>query len=231
MERDYRRPEVETPAATDADLDIRRNMLMARNVTTAHPEMVENMAVTRYEKVEPFGNDLVHWGSIWGGFFAYLACATILSALAIAAGAINPARPAGTIGFTIGLIMLVSTFVGAVLAGWTSNLRSRYPTAVNGIIYGALVMTLPMLFGLFTGALAASATTGAVAGAQATQGGVFVPGGVGLDPQTLGMLARQVGWFSLGSILLLAVSAAGYLVGARAHMNALGLIPHAKRVK
>ncbi|HEY9898600.1 MAG TPA: hypothetical protein V6D00_05415 [Pantanalinema sp.] len=231
MERDYHRPEADAPTATDVDLDIRRNMLLARNVTTAHPEMVENMAVTRYEKVEPFGNDLVHWGSIWGGFFAYLACATILSALAIAARAINPAQPAATIGFTVGAIMLVSTFVGALLAGWTSNLRSRYPAAVNGIIYASLVMTLPLLFGLFTGAMAASATTGAVAGAQATQGGVFVPGGLALDPRTLSMLAGQVGWFSVGSILLLAVGAAGYLAGVRSHMNDLGLIPHAKRAK
>lgn len=231
MERDYNRPEANAPAASDVDLDIRRNMLMARGITTAHPEMIENMTVTRLEKVEPFGYDLVHWGSIWGGFFAYLACATILTALAIAARAINPAQPAGTIGFTVGVIMLVSTFAGAVLAGWTSNLRSRYPAAVNGIIYASLVVTLPLLFGLFTGAMAASATTGAVAGAQAAQGGVYVPGGFGFDARTMNMVASQVGWFSLGSLLILAVGAAGYLVGVRSHLNDLGLIPHAKRVK
>ncbi|MBO9540233.1 hypothetical protein J7643_06545 [bacterium] len=231
MERDYNRPEANAPSASDVDLDIRRNMLMARNVTTAHPEMVENMTVTRLEKVEPFGADLVHWGSIWGGFFAYLACATILSAFAIAARAINPAQSAATIGFTVGLIMLVSTFVGAVLAGWTSNLRSRYPGAVNGIIYASVVLTLPLLFGLFAGTLAASATTGAVAGAQAAQGGIYMPGSVGLDPRTLSALGGNVGWFSVGSIVILALGAVGYLVGMRSHMNDLGLIPHAKRAK
>lgn len=231
MERDYQRSDTDAPTASDVDLDIRRNMLMARNVTTAHPEMVENMAVTRYEKVEPFGNDLVHWGSIWGGFFAYLACVTILSALAIAVRALNPAQPAATIGFTVGAIMLISTFVGAVLAGWTSNLRSRYPAAVNGIIYASVVLSMPLLFGLLTGALAASATTGAVAGAQATQGNVYMPGGLGLDPRSLNMMAGQVGWFSLGSILLLAVGAFGYLAGVRSHMKDLGLTPRPKHVK
>lgn len=227
MERDVNINQGNVESATD----LRRSMIMARDVTTAHPEMVENMGVTRADKVEPFGQDLVHWGSIWGGFFTYMALVSILSAFAIAVGAVNvnaagtnAGQAVGGIGIAVGIIMLVATFVGAVLAGWTSNIRSSWPATVNGLIYASLVITAPLLLTLFLGVLTTSATAGAVANAQALRGGVFAPGTLGVSPATLAGIGANVGWFSLGSIVMLLLGAFGYLLGMRAHLADLGLV-------
>lgn len=236
MDRDLNRQEPTTPGLTNRDVateaDVRRSMIMARDVGVAHPEMVENLSVLRPEKVEPFGQDLVHWGSIWGGFFAYVACASILSALAISVGAIRVAPttvppPAGqvvaTVGITAGIIMLLSCFVGGLLGGWTSNLRSRWPCTVNGLFFASLVIAAPVLLALGVALLTASGTAAATANAAALRGGVFMPGGFAVDARTLDMIASNVGWFSLGSILLLIVGALGYYAGMRAHLNDLGI--------
>jgi len=231
MDRETNRPEV--GVNVESGSEVRRGMAMARDlgVTQTHPEAVENMAVTRREKVEPFGWDLVHWGSIWGGFFTYLALVTILGAWGISAGAISAspanapsAGTAGQIGVGVAIVMLVATFGGAVLAGWTSNLRSRWPAVVNGLIYASLVLTAPILFTLMVGAMTASATAGAVAQVTAARGGVYTLNILGLDANTMGAIASNVGWFGLGAILLLAVGALGYYLGMRLHLRDLGFI-------
>ncbi len=225
MDREFNRPEVGTAA------DVRRSMIMARDVAPTHPELIENLGITRLEKVEPFGSDLIHWGSIWGGFFMYLALTLILVAASISVGALavtpTGATPpagqvAGTVGVTMGIILLLATFAGAVLGGWTSNLRSRWPALVNGLVYAALVVCAPVLMTILLGILSASATAGAVAQAQATQGNVFMPG-LTMNSALVDAVAANVGWFSLGSILMLVVGAVGYFVGMRAHLADLGL--------
>lgn len=235
MDREVNRQEPSTPGLTNRDLasetDLRRSMIMARDVGVAHPEVAEARAPVDLNKVEPFGRDLVHWGSIWGAFFAYLACMAILTALALSIGAIRitpaTAPPAGqvatTLGVATGIIMLLSTFVGGMLGGWTSNLRSRAPCLVNGIYFSSVVIAAPVILALVTAMLTASATTAAAANAVATRGTALLPGGLVLDTRTMDVIASNVGWFSLGSILLLAVGAVGYLVGMRAHMRDLGI--------
>lgn len=237
MDRDFNRPEGNVPRTENLDvapeLDVRRTMVMARDVAPTHPELVENLGITRIEKVEPFGADLVHWGSIWGGFFTYLALTLILAAAAVSVGAIavtpTPAgappagQTAGAVGATMGVIMLLATFVGGLLGGWTSNLRSRWPAIVNGLVYASVVIVAPVLLTMLLGMLTASATAGAVAQVQAARGSIYLPGGLGLNAATMDAIASNVGWFSLGSILLLAVGALGYFVGMRAHLADLGL--------
>lgn len=237
MDRDFNRQEVNVPGTSSLDVaggpDVRRGMVMARDVAPLHPELVENLSFTRTNKVEPFGADLIHWGSIWGGFFTYLALTLILVAAAVSIGAISvtpttagapPAsQVAGTVGVGMAVIMLLSTFVGALLAGWTSNIRSRWPAIVNGIVYASLVVVAPVLVTMLLGIMSASAAAGAVAQAQAAQGNVFLPGGFGLNAATLDTIAANVGWFSIGSLLLLTVGALGYLAGMRAHLADLGL--------
>lgn len=226
MDREFNRQDV---AATGTD--VRRSMIMARDVAPTHPEMIENLGITRMEKVEPFGSDLIHWGSIWGGWFTYLALTLILTAAAVSVGALSvtptgvapdAGQVAGTVGVTMGIILLLSTFVGAVLGGWTSNLRSRWPAIVNGIVYASLVIAAPVIMTLLLGILSASATAGAVAQAQATQGGVNVPG-FNMNAAMVDAIAANVGWFSLGSILMLVVGAVGYFLGMRLHLADLGL--------
>jgi len=205
-------------------------MIMARDVAPTHPELIENLGITRLEKVEPFGADLIHWGSIWGGFFAYLTLTFILAAAAVSIRAItvapatapNAGQVGGAVGVTMGVILIVSTFAGAVLAGWTSNLRSRWPSVVNGLVYASLVICAPVLMTMLLGIMTTSATAAAVAQVQAARGGVFVPA-FNVNAATLGAVASNVGWFSLGSILLLIVGALGYFVGMRAHLMDLGL--------
>ncbi|HEY9856494.1 MAG TPA: hypothetical protein V6D05_12205 [Stenomitos sp.] len=240
MDREFNRQEVNVPGTPNLDTaagpDLRRSMIMGRDVAPTHPELIENLGITRVEKVEPFGADLVHWGSIWGGFFAYLALTLILVAAAVSVRAItvapatapNAGQIAGAVGVTMGIILIVATFVGAVLGGWTSNLRSRWPSVVNGLIYSSLVICAPVLVTMLLGLMTTSATTAAVAQVQAARGGVFVPA-FNVNAATLGAVASNVGWFSLGSILLLIVGALGYFLGMRAHLMDLGIEPRPMR--
>jgi len=240
MDREINRAPETTGAATpEGTAEIRRGMVMARDVgvTTAHPEAVENLGITRVEKVEPFGYDLVHWGSIWGGFFANLAATVILGTLAVGIGlaSVSPAAPpaAGQIAVTIGIVgaivSFISCFVGALLAGWTSNLRSRMPALVNGLIFGSFVATVPLLVVMAAGILTSSATAGAVANAQALRGGVFSPA-LGLNPGVMGPLAANAWGFFVYTIIQVAIGAAGYMLGMRSHLSDLGLVPEQMRL-
>lgn len=231
MDRDFNR-EVNVPPTGNLDVapDVRRSMIMARDVAPLHPELVENMSVTRTEKVEPFGSDLVHWGSIWGAFFMCLSSVLVLGSLAAWIGAVSvtpaTAPPAGTVattaGITAAVILLIATYVGGLLGGWTSNIRSRWPNIVNGLVYGSLVLVAPAIFSLVLSAMVTSITANAANADQLLRGGLYTPSGLGIDPGMLISAGANVGWLFLGSILVLALGALGFYSGMRAHLADLG---------
>ncbi len=207
--------------------DIRRSMIMGRGLET----MDVDLPFVRNEQISPLAGDEMRWGSIWGGFFAYFALTLVLGALAVAIGAATvtpaPAGPTtgitpGTAGVVTGLILLLATFVGALITGWTANLRSNWGSILNGFVLGALISTLPVLLAVFTLSLGSAVASGVAAGQAAIQPGtpgLNLPTGLGLDAATIQLLGGNVAWFSLGVLLIHAVAVLGTWLGMRAHVN------------
>ena len=226
------RTNVEAPRAdVGTEPDLRRSMIMGRGLdTTANVRDVE-LPFVRNEQISPMTGDEMRWGSIWGGFFAYFALTLVLGALAVAIGATSAAPgPAGaptgvaptTAGVVTGIVLLLATFVGALITGWTSNLRSVWGSILNGFVLGALISSVPVLLAIFTLSLGSAVASGVAAGQAAVAPGgptLNVPSGLGLDAATIRLLAGNVGWFSLGILLIHGVAVLGSWLGMRAHLN------------
>lgn len=225
------RSNLEAPRAdVTTEPDLRRSMIMGRGLDTASDIRDLDLPFVRNEQISPMAGDEMRWGSIWGGFLTYFVTALTVSALMVAIGAVavSPATEgaastiAGTAAIVVPIIMLLATFVGGLVAGWTANLRTVWGTLLNGLVYGALVVAFPVLVALFTMSIASGVAAGgaavqeaAAAGQQLTASGLPA----GLDSTTVAMLAGNVGWFSLGSILILAVGILGTWLGMRGHLD------------
>jgi hypothetical protein len=234
MDRDVNLPRPNVEAASmdvGTEPDIRRSMIMGRGLDTSEFGREVDMPFVRNEQISPLAGDEMRWGSIWGGFFAYFALTLVLGALAVAIGASTAAPPpagtppgiaAGTAGVVTGLILLLATFAGALITGWTANLRSAWGSILNGFVLGALISSLPVLVAVFTLSLGSAVASGVAAGQAAIQPGtpqLSMPSGLGLDAATLRLLGANVGWFSLGVLLIHAVAVVGTWLGMRAHLN------------
>lgn len=228
------RTNVEAPRAdVGTEPDLRRSMIMGRGLDTTANVREVDLPFTRNEQIAPMAGDEMRWGSIWGGFLTYFVVALTLAALAVAIGALSapPAAPGapppaigGTAAFVAGIVLLLSTFVGGLVTGWTANLRTGWGSILNGLVYGSVVVAFPVLLALFTMSIASGVAAGgaaaqeaATAGTQITRGAL--PTGLNLDAGTIQMLAGNVGWFSLGSLLILAAGIVGSWLGMRAHLN------------
>lgn len=238
MDRDVNLPRPNVEAASvdvGTEPDIRRGMIMGRGLDFAETEREAERSFMRNEQIAPRAGDEMRWGSIWGGYFAYFALTLVLGALAVAIGAaatptaptgVAPGAPspiaAGTAGVVTGIVLLLATFVGALITGWTANLRSVWGSVMNGFVLGALISTLPVLLAIVTLGLGSAVASGVAAGQAAVQPGtpqLNLPSGLGLDAATLRLLGANVGWFSLGILLIHGVSVLGSWLGMRAHLN------------
>jgi|GEM_PF-2346692 len=228
------RTNIEAPRAdVGTEPDLRRSMIMGRGLDTTADVRDVDLPFVRNEQISPMAGDEMRWGSIWGGFLTYFVLALTLGALAIAIGALSvtPAAPgaaapaiAGTAAFVAGIVLLLSTFVGGLVTGWTANLRTGWGTILNGLVYGALVVAFPVLLALFTMSIASGVAAGGAAAQEAAAAGQQItggalPSGLNLDANTIQMLAGNVGWFSLGSLLILGAAILGSWLGMRAHLN------------
>lgn len=210
--------------------DIRRSMIMGRGLDTTPTAREVDLPFVRNEQISPMAGDEMRWGSIWGGFLTYFVTALTLAALAVAIGAltVSPVAPgaptAVTTGLVAGIVLVLSTLIGGMVTGWTCNLRTGWGSILNGLVYGALVVAFPVLLALLTMSIASGVAAGgaaaqeaATAGQQITRGAL--PTGLNLDGNTIQMLAGNVGWFSLGSLLILGSAILGTWLGMRAHLN------------
>jgi hypothetical protein len=229
------RSNIEAPRAdVGTETDLRRTMIMGRGLDTTADVREVDLPFTRNEQISPMAGDEMRWGSIWGGFFAYFALTLVLGALAVAIGAATVAPAPGaapgtapgvaptTAGVVTGLVLLLATFVGALITGWTANLRSGWGTILNGFVLGALISSLPVLLAIFTLSLGSAVASGVAAGQAAVAPGtpsLNLPTGLGLDAATIQLLGSNVGWFSLGVLLIHAVAVLGTWLGMRAHLN------------
>lgn len=207
--------------------DIRRSMIMGRGLETSEVGRDVDLPFTRNEQISPMAGDEMRWGSIWGGFFSYFVVTLFLGALAVAIGAASVTPTAtgvapGTAGVVTGIILLVATFVGALITGWTANLRSAWGSILNGFALGALIASLPVLLAVFTLSLGSAVASGVAAGQAAVAPGtptLNLPTGLGLDAATIRLLGGNVAWFSLGILLIEAVAIVGTWLGMRAHLD------------
>lgn len=210
--------------------DIRRSMIMGRGLETSEVGRDVDLPFTRNEQISPMAGDEMRWGSIWGGFFAYFALTLVLGALAVAIGAATvaptpgaaPGVSPGAAGLVTGIVLLLATFVGALITGWTANLRSAWGSILNGFVLGALISSLPVLLAVFTVSLGSAVASGVAAGQAAVAPGtpsLNLPTGFGLDAATIRLLGGNVGWFSLGVLLIHAVAVVGTWLGMRAHLD------------
>ncbi|MNK68328.1 hypothetical protein D3C87_876840 [compost metagenome] len=221
------RTNVEAPRAdVGTEPDLRRSMIMGRGLDTSGTVREVDLPFTRNEQIAPMAGDEMRWGSIWGGFFAYFVVTLFLGALAVAIGAASAAPTggvaAGTAGLVTGIILLVATFIGALIAGWTANLRSTWGSLLNGFVLGGLIASLPVLLAVITLGLGSAVASGVAAGQAAVAPGtptINMPTGLGLDASTIRLLGGNVGWFSLGVLLIEAVAIVGTWLGMRAHLN------------
>jgi MFS family permease len=226
------RTNVEAPRAdVGTEPDLRRSMIMGRGLDTTANVRDVDLPFVRNEQISPMAGDEMRWGSIWGGFFAYFALTLVLGALAVAIGAAGagPATPGAaptiaptTAGVVTGLVLLLATFIGALITGWTANLRSGWGSILNGFVLGALISSLPVLLAIFAVSIGSAVASGVAAGQAAVQPGtpqLNMPTGLGMDAATLQLLGANVGWFSLGVLLIHAVAVLGTWLGMRAHLN------------
>ncbi len=235
------RSNIEAPRAdVGTEPDLRRSMIMGRGLDTTADVREVDLPFTRNEQISPMAGDEMRWGSIWGGFFAYFALTLVLGALAVAIGAATVAPTPGaapgaapgvaptTAGVVTGLVLLLATFVGALITGWTANLRSSWGSILNGFVLGALISSLPVLLAIFALSLGSAVASGVAAGQAAVAPGtpnLNLPTGLGLDAATIRLLGSNVGWFSLGVLLIHGVAVLGTWLGMRAHLNEVARNP------
>lgn len=226
------RTNVEAPRAdVGTEPDLRRSMIMGRGLDTTANVRDVDLPFVRNEQISPMAGDEMRWGSIWGGFLTYFALTMIFGALAVAIGAlaINPATPgtvpglAATAGIVTAIILLLSTFIGGLVTGWTANLRTGWGTILNGLVLGSVVLSLPLLLAVVALAIGSAVGSGVAAGQAAAAAGaqLQLPGApvTTLDAATFQVVGSNVGWFSLGGLLVLGAAILGCWLGMRAHLN------------
>ncbi|MBI6546578.1 MAG: hypothetical protein HY692_07270 [Cyanobacteria bacterium NC_groundwater_1444_Ag_S-0.65um_54_12] len=176
--------------------EVRRGMVMARDLGVAPSEESPTIAVA--------SGDMVHWGSVWGGFFVTLASGLILMALPIAFGA----RPASTVsawGLILAMIgALIATYVGSLLTGYLCGAWNRTLAGLNGLILGCVIV--------------ASTVLASIGGAAAGRVMGLFPLSAFITPNTVTPEAIGAGWgFIISAILLVAVGFAGGVQGENLH--------------
>ncbi|MBM3269903.1 MAG: hypothetical protein FJZ01_19900 [Candidatus Sericytochromatia bacterium] len=171
---------------------LRHNLVMARDLGVAPTEDRPTIAVA--------SGDMVHWGSIWGGFMVAVAVGLVLAALPIALG-VRPAATPTWWGLTLAVIGgLVATYAGALCTGYLSGVYNRICAGFNGLVLGCLLVA----------GTAVAAISGAASAAMA---GLF-PLTRFVTPNTVTPEAMGSAWgFIIAAILVVAVGYSGALQG------------------
>ena len=171
------------------------------------------------------GEDRVHWGPIWAGFFTATTAMILLGLLGVAVGLSvtdDPAWargevPAGTTGAAIwgGISGIISFFVGGWVAAKMSAIFSRGWGAWNGAL--VFMLSLPLTLLLATSGL--GSLFGAIG--QLAPALNVNPTSLSNAAQDLSMrsirsaLAGTAWWSFLGVVVALAASAVGGALGTR----------------
>ncbi len=177
-------------------------------------------------------HDRVRWGPIISGVLVALATQLILSSLfgAIGAGSIaDSGAPrtitpdvAGNVGIWSTIALLISLFIGGWVTTRACGPMNRNTALLNGAIFWATTLALSswLLASGVSGAFGVAASNAAGVINQVQQPGTVLPQNV---PTITAEQARDIAaatsrslwWFVIGSLLGLAASLIGSVVGAR----------------
>jgi len=173
--------------------------------------------------------DRVRWGPIWAGIAIALGTQLGLSALAMAIGLSAGATgaDAGSIGFGVVILSIISLLISLFLGGWVMAQSCGPMTKKTALLNAAILWgtTLPLsswlLASEISGAVgAAAANAGEIANQVQQQDGVNIPNQApNVDSNQVrdigGNTAKAAWSFLLGSLLGLAGAMIGAAVGAR----------------
>ena len=174
-------------------------------------------------------HDQVRWGPILAGMAIALGTQLGLSALAMAIGLSAGATgaDAGSVGFGVVILSIISLLISLFLGGWvmaqSCGPMTKKTAVLNAaILWGAtLALSSWLLASGISGAVgAAAANAGEIANQVQQQGGVNIPNQApNVDPNQVrdiaGNTAKAAWSFLLGSLLSLAGAMIGAAVGAR----------------
>lgn len=211
----------------DRDVDIRRTMIMGRDMDYA--------GNTRVLASAPV-NRVLHWGPIFAGLITTLVSSLLLGALALGLGfqreyGVFGGLTGNEVGWGSIVVMLISVFIGAYMTGYVSNLRSKAEGIFNGFMVGVMTIFTPIVLALLGASTAASVAAtnlpdttnaaGAVAG-TANNIAANTPNSVEAGVRNALVLAADNAWtVFLGGLLILGLATlAGYL-GAKSREAAI----------
>ena len=174
-------------------------------------------------------HDQVRWGPILAGIAIALGTQLGLSALAMAIGLSAGATgaDAGSVGFGVVILSIISLLISLFLGGWvmaqSCGPMTKKTALLNAAILWGTTLALSswLLASGISGAVgAAAANPGEIANQVQQQGGVNIPNQApNVDPNQVrdiaGNTAKAAWSFLLGSLVGLAAAMIGAAVGAR----------------
>lgn len=177
---------------------LRTNVIMARDLGVAPTEDRPTIAVA--------SGDMVHWGSIWGGFLVTAAVGLVLAAFPIAFG-MRPAAAPSAWGATLTVIGgLIAVYVGSLVTGYLCGVYNRVCAGLNGLILGCIAV--------------AGATVAALSGLAAARMVGLFPLSAFITPDTVTPEAIGAAWgYILSALLMLAAGFAGGINGLQMREN------------
>lgn len=217
----------------DRDVDIRRSMIMGRDLAT--PTYTQPFATVPTHRA-------IHWGPIFAGLTTSLVSTMLLGSLFLGLGfdrsyGLFGGLTGGQVGIGAGISMILGVFVGAYLGGYVSDVRTKAEAVLNGFMTGVMSILTPIVLALF-GAMSAAQTatlsaaqtlpkSSNVSGVAQSVGNNIaanVPSNVSAQVQNGVAIAADNAWqvFAIGMLILGVASLAGYL-GRLSRERSLGL--------
>lgn len=206
----------------DRDVDIRRTMIMGRDFDAHGSQRVIATA--------PMHRAL-SWGPIMAGLMTSLVSSLLFGALFLGLGfdrnyGVFGGLTSNEVGIGAAAATLLGVFVGAYLAGYTSDIRAKAEGVMNGFMVGVMSILTPLILGSLgafgaasTAAVAGSETlpkSGNVAGVAQNVGNNIanaVPNSVEQTVRTGLTIAADNAWqvFLVGALILGVATLAGFL--------------------
>lgn len=228
-ERNLRTERTPTESTTgyDRDVDIRRTMIMGRDL-----DMYGNQHVVAAAPM----NRILHWGPIMAGLCISLVTSLLLGALFLGLGfdrsfGVFGGLTSAEFGWGAAIASLIAVFIGSYITGNVSDLRSKAEGIWNGFMVGVMTILTPLVLaalGTFGAATAAStnlpdsANPAAAAGAVGTNVEAAVPESVEAGVRNALTVAADNAWMVfLAGALILAVATIGGYLGAKSREKAI----------
>lgn len=162
----------------------------------------------------------VDWGAILAAVFSGLALTLLLSAIGAAIGITAADAANEELGTSVAIWGIIATAVGTFLGAYIGGAMMRWGARFSSLYHGVASWAFALIISIWLGVTAAAGLVGAVLqSAQTAAEAGADPGDV--DVQVQGqfnlMQALEAGswWLVVGLLVSLALSVAGWFLGAR----------------